>query len=81
MEFNKQGRMVSDSMRVKIFLAASKPRRAPIAIEYQGCKITGHGSKRWIHGACSFPCSFPSIREAKAAIDRCFEMRANLPRP
>jgi hypothetical protein len=82
--FNKQGRAISESMRLRDFkrflatLPAEREAREEthrghtIRQGYKGSwSVTEIGSKVW-------PVSFSSLAKARAAVDRCHEIRAEV---
>ena len=81
--FNKQGRAVSESMRLnefKRYCAAQKPA-ARHEENYRGFAIARGYRGAWIvteTGCRVWPASFSSLAKARAAVDRCHEIRAEV---
>lgn len=76
--YNRQGRTISDSMRVRAFqqfIAAQKPASVFQEFDYRGFEVSG-SSGRW------FVKDHPSIFTSKAktceAVDRCLALRAEM---
>lgn len=83
LEFNKQGRRVSDSMRLKYFLTATAGmKRPPIQrFEYRGFEISGRAGqwfKKEIASGGSDPRIFTSRAKAISAADACLAVRLEL---
>lgn len=73
--FNKQGRHVSDSMRVRQFtayLASRKPRPDFQSESYRGFEISGRERKWFVKND---PRIFTSKDNAKRAVDITLELR------
>lgn len=80
--FNRQGREVSDSMRLASFrryLATLPPAPSlPETFQYRGFEITGRRQKWFIEG--SDPRIFKSRKAAEAAVDACLALREEVAR-
>lgn len=77
--YNKQGRAVSDTMRVKAFakFLAAQPKRPAYQTEtYRGFEISGRPGASWF--VANDPRIFKSIKAARAAVDVCLALRAEL---
>lgn len=75
--YNKQGRILSESMRLKYFAAMApvvpKPRHDE---QYRGMEIWGHAGHWGVReDGKVWPRSFTSTAAARAAIDRCWQIR------
>lgn len=77
--FNRQGREVSDSMRVASFrrYLRTLPPVPPVqTVAYRGFEITGRRQRWFIVG--QDPRVFKSRAEAERAVDACLALRAEL---
>ena len=77
--FNRQGRSISESMRLrdfKKFLSTAPKISLPETVLYCGFEITGRKSKWFLSN--SDPRIFKSLKEAKDAVDTCLGLRALL---
>jgi hypothetical protein len=88
--FNKQGRMVSERMQIeayKRYIAANKPK--PLhAEDYRGFRIEQNGGsgrgKGWTITTdigTIWPCNFSSLAKARAQVDACLSLRAEMAKP
>ena len=79
MQFNKQGRKVSESMRFRAFkkYVDSLPKRNEWQeFDYEGFKVCGRIGEAWF--IADWQTIYNTKREAMDAIDRCLALRAEL---
>lgn len=77
--YNKQGRTLSMSMRVKYLAALSPTPRNLIDMEYRSMQIGGVVGRYSVRENTSlWPRSFTSMASARAAIDACYAIRAEV---
>lgn len=75
--FNKQGRSLSEAMRIKYLTALAATQRPEFKFfEYRGFKVEGGSGKYFIDGMSHTITT--SVQKSKDAIDRLIEIRAEL---
>jgi len=72
--FNKQGRHLSESMRIQYLSALQKPQKHWSETDYRGFKIEGRNGRYFCNDLPHM--IFTSVPNAHKAVDRCLEVRA-----